>query len=84
MTEEFGGGFSYENLKHIRRFYVVYSKDVISNTAFPHSEQLPMNDKGRQFYLSWSHYLILMSINNLEEQYFRLKDRITFLKILMF
>lgn len=70
LTEEFGRGFSYENLKLMRRFYVVYSKDVISDTAFPHSEQLPMNDEGRRFYLSWSHYLILMRINNLEERHF--------------
>ena len=70
LTEEFGRGFSYENLKLMRRFYVVYSKDMISDTAFPHSEQLSVNDEGRRFYLSWSHYLILMRINNLEERHF--------------
>ena len=34
LTEEFGRGFSYENLKLMRRFYMVYSKDVISDSAF--------------------------------------------------
>lgn len=70
LTEEFGRGFSYENLKLMRRFYMVYSKDVISDSAFSNSEQLPMNVEGRRFYLSWSHYLILMRINNVEERHF--------------
>ena len=34
LTQEFGRGFSYENLKLMRRFYMVYSKDVISDSAF--------------------------------------------------
>lgn len=42
LTEEFGRGFSYENLKLMRRFYMIYSKDAISDAAFLHSEQLPM------------------------------------------
>ena len=70
LTEEFGRGFSYENLKLMRRFYMVYSKDVISDSAFSNSEQLPMTVEGRRFYLSWSHYLILMRINNVEERHF--------------
>ncbi len=70
LTEEFGRGFSYENLKLMRRFYMIYSKDVISDAAFLHSEQLPMTVEGRRFYLSWSHYLILMRINNVEERHF--------------
>lgn len=70
LTEEFGRGFSYENLKLMRRFYVVYSKDVISDSIFSRSEQLPMTAEGRQFYLSWSHYLILMRIKNVEERHF--------------
>ena len=28
LTEEFGRGFSYDNLKLMRRFYMVYSKDI--------------------------------------------------------
>ena len=34
LTEEFGRGFSYENLKLMRRFYMIYSKDAISDAAF--------------------------------------------------
>ncbi len=70
LTGEFGRGFSYENLKLMRRFYMVYSKDMISDSAFSDSEQLPMTAEGRRFYLSWSHYLILMRINNVEERHF--------------
>lgn len=70
LTVEFGRGFSYENLKLMRRFYVVYSKDVISDSIFSHSDQLPMTTEGRRFYLSWSHYLILMRIKNVEERHF--------------
>ena len=39
---------------------MVYSKDLIGEMAFPQSEQLPITKEGRKFYLSWSHYLILM------------------------
>lgn len=39
LTEEFGRGFSYENLKLMRRFYVVYSKkdkkDAVVETTLP-------------------------------------------------
>lgn len=52
LTEEFGRGFSYENLKLMRCFYVVYSKDAISDSIFSHSDQLPMTTEGRRFYLS--------------------------------
>lgn len=44
LTEEFGRGFSYENLKLMRRFYMIYSKDVISDAAFLHSEQIEKPD----------------------------------------
>lgn len=70
LTAEFGRGFSYENLKLMRRFFMVYSKDGISDSAFSHSEQLPITAEGRRFYLSWSHYLILMRINSVEERHF--------------
>ena len=34
LTKELGRGFSYENLKLKRKFYMVYSKDSIGETAF--------------------------------------------------
>ena len=52
-----GRGFSYDNLKLMRKFYLVYSKDSIGETAFPQFEKLPVTKEGRRFYLSWSHYI---------------------------
>lgn len=70
LTKIFGRGFSYDNLKLMRKFYMVYSKDSIGEMAFPQSDKLPVNREGRKFYLSWSNYLILMRINNEEERHF--------------
>ena len=67
LTKELGRGFSYDNLKLMRKFYTVYSKDVIGEMSFPQSENLPVTREGRKFYLSWSHYLILMRISNKDE-----------------
>lgn len=63
LTQKFGRGYSYDNLKLMRKFYLVYSKDSIGETVFPQSENLPTTKEGRKFYLSWSHYLILMSLS---------------------
>ncbi|MCC5946081.1 MAG: DUF1016 family protein [Bernardetiaceae bacterium] len=56
LSEEFGKGFSVDNLENMRRFYLVYSK---SETVFRNSES--------SFRLSWSHYLQLIKVQ-LEEQ----------------
>src|SRR5574344_2141345 len=50
---EYGKGFSLDNLKLMRRFYKVFSKDTIGETAFPQSDKLPKTIEGRKFYLSW-------------------------------
>ena len=39
-------------------------------SAFPQSDNLPVNREGRKFYLSWSHYLILMRITDENERHF--------------
>lgn len=70
LTKAFGRGFSYDNLKLMRKFFMVYSKDSIGETAFPQSDNLPVNREGRKFYLSWSHYLILMRITDENERHF--------------
>jgi len=70
LTEKFGKGFSSDNLKLMRRFYVIYSQDQIGETVFPQSETLPRIATGRKFYLSWSHYLKLMRISNVDERHF--------------
>ena len=55
LTQKFGRGYSYDNLKLMRKFYLVYSKDSIGETPFPQSEKLPVTQEGR---------------NNIEERHF--------------
>lgn len=70
LTKNFGKAYSADNLKLMRRFYIVYSKDQIGETVFPQFENLPAVSTGCQFYLSWSHYLKLMRISNMDERHF--------------
>ncbi len=70
MTETYGKGFSVGNLKNIRQFYKIYSNDQIGETVFSQFENLPPVSTGRKFYLSWSHYLKLMRIDNIGERHF--------------
>ena len=55
LTKEFGKGFSQRNLEQMRTFYLRYS---ISQTV------------SAEFKLSWSHYLILMRIENINARNF--------------
>ena len=70
LTKIHGKGFSPENLKLMRRFYTVYSPDQIGETVFTQFENLPAVSTGRKFFLSWSHYLKLMRISNVDERHF--------------
>ena len=84
LTNRFGRGFSVDNLENMRRFYITYSKEVISETSSRESlaqksetvsrifEPPPANLEtlSAQFTLSWSHYLFLMRITNDKERKF--------------
>lgn len=70
LTAQFGKGFSVGNLKNIRQFYRIYAHDQIGETVFRQFENLPTTKTGRRFYLSWSHYLKLMRIDNTDERHF--------------
>lgn len=70
LTKNLGKVFSVGNLKNIRQFYKVYSEDQIGETVFSQFKNLPTVNTGQKFYLSWSHYLKLMRINNIEERHF--------------
>lgn len=70
LTENYGKGYSEDNLKLMRRFYIVYSVDSIGETPFPQFKNLPTTTSGRKFYLSWSHYIKLMRISNIKERHF--------------
>ena len=68
LSEKYGKGYSAENLKLMRRFYNVYLHDQIGETVFTQFKNLPVVGTGRRFYLSWSHYLKLMRIENIDER----------------
>lgn len=76
LTENFGSGFSYPNIKRFRQFYLTYSERL--NSVEPITENKIPEERykvtpqalGTNFSLSWSHYLILMRIENLEERNF--------------
>jgi len=82
LTEELGRGFSKSNLEYMRRFYLEYHETVpqITQTV---SGQLPAKTPTETpigqtvsaqftptFTLSWSHYLVLMTIDNRDERRF--------------
>ena len=70
LTGIYGRGFSVTNLKQMRQFYLTYANDQIGQTLSDQFENLPAVSTGRKFYLSWSHYLKLMRIDNIEERHF--------------
>lgn len=70
LSGKYGRGFSTTNLKQMRQFYTIYSQDQISQTLSDQFEKLPVVSTGRKFYLSWSHYLKLMRIDNMDERHF--------------
>ena len=82
LTGRFGKGWSVENLKLMRRFFNVYSNWV--NGVYPIEETANLQSgtvesavsakvgpvEARSFALSWSHYLVLMRIENPDERQF--------------
>lgn len=70
LAKIYGKGFSVTNLKQMRQFYLTYANDQIGQTLSDQFKNLPTVSTGRKFYLSWSHYLKLMRIDNIEERHF--------------
>ncbi len=72
LIKEFGKGFSVTNLKQMRQFYITYEKQQTMSVK---------SEKGQtvsdEFKLSWSHYLILMRIDNLDERSFYEKEAVS-------
>jgi predicted nuclease of restriction endonuclease-like (RecB) superfamily len=68
LTEEFGRGFSFTNLAHMRSFYLLYrDRGPILQTA---SGQSGLPAAPRPFTLGWSHYVFLLGVKNPEERSF--------------
>lgn len=72
LTQEFGKGFSVDNLENMRRFYLAYGKsETLSRISTEQiSETPPRNLKQDEFLLSWSHYLKLLRIDDENERKF--------------
>lgn len=80
----FGRGYSVDNLENMRKFYLVYSKSEtpfrVLNTNGNLEDKVSVMVTGKSetafrisdasFTLSWSHYLILMRIDNPDERNF--------------
>lgn len=60
LATDFGKGFSERNLEQMRKFYLVYSI----------SQKTSAELQSPQFQLSWSHYLKLMRMQNVQERQF--------------
>ena len=78
LSEEYGRGFSKRNLEFMRKFYLVYSKTLL-NKIEADTEKKDNSSKTKtvfsqfqtlDFQLSWSHYLVLMRIDNENERRF--------------
>lgn len=65
LSTEFGKGFSVTNLQQMKNFYNIYGKQ---QTVSAKSENgIVLNNN---FQLSWSHYLFLMRVDNIDERKF--------------
>ena len=54
----------------MRQFYLTYRNDQIGQEVSDQFKNLPTVSSGRKFFLSWSHYLKLMRISNIDERHF--------------
>ena len=69
LTEEYGRGFSRSNVAGMRQFYVAY-KDREDEIIQSGIGQLEMAYNNLPFKLSWTHYQVLMRIENRDERDF--------------
>lgn len=89
LKERFGKGFSEQNLRNMRQFYLTYSIRQKPSSEFTNNKARAITQKtsaqlqntddqtdsiyekpSAKFKLSWSHYLVLMRIENLAERSF--------------
>ena len=85
LTERFGADWSYDTLKRCRQFYQAYLHAQIGATPLRQLEECEQTTDNKQvancgnavapiqlprFILSWSHYLVLMRIENIEARSF--------------
>ena len=74
LIHEFGKGFSSRNLEQMRKFYLVYGKQVETEknqkTQTLSAKLDKTDNQYPKFNLSWSHYLFLMGLEDIKERKF--------------
>ena len=83
LTRDFGKGFSHRNLEYFRKFYLNCSNRIskspsaksgksgrIKTYSNKDENSQTLSAFSQSFLLSWSHYILLMKIDNQEEQRF--------------
>jgi hypothetical protein len=83
LTAQFGRGFSPDNLEHMRRFFLAYPMDVISETVSRNSSREPdgvisetvsgklmLAELAQAFPLPWSAYVRLLSVKDDHARHF--------------
>lgn len=73
LTERFGDGWSYAQLKNIRQFYLLYEEKANQCLSFSDEESLKKANhrlafsqriSNKLFTLSWTHYLVLIRVKD--------------------
>lgn len=76
LTEKYGRGFSVDNLENMRKFYLKFgnriSESMLRKLESSKSESLLriLGQEEVPYKLTWTHYLILMRIDNIDERDF--------------
>lgn len=78
LTDEFGKGYSVYNLERMRNFYLVFKKRIdkteksasVMRKSDEEKSASPMQKFESPFNLSWTHYLLLLKIDNEDERNF--------------
>ncbi|MDR0581760.1 MAG: DUF1016 N-terminal domain-containing protein [Prevotellaceae bacterium] len=72
LTANIGKGYSVENLKLMRKFYVIYSENQIGESLITQFKKPISESVIRKFNpnISWTHYIKLMRISNVAERQF--------------
>jgi len=72
LTDRFGEGWSYSYLRQIRQFYLVYGNltNSVHQIEDEKNDNHCLSDSAPDFTLSWSHYLVLMRIENADARRF--------------
>jgi predicted nuclease of restriction endonuclease-like (RecB) superfamily len=73
LTKEFGKGFSVQNLENMRKFYLLYTQEEhlesLSRDAEKSQSLIRISERSKST-LSWTHYLVLIRIENKDERNF--------------